>query len=389
MTPDPEDGPDDAGAADRAPPGGDGRTGRARRVRAPTVRDEALALLEEASRLVGGEAAGDPPLQLADRLQAAAARCVVALEDGEHAGEHRELCELVRRLHARMLLVDELDLRRRAARITDCQRGLARLRACDTTKALLGSVCEEITRSCGLERVLLSRVEDGRWWPWVVNTAVEPESWVTTWRERSIPLDELTLETRLLREHRSELVTDTARPGIHEIIREGRSSSYVVAPIAPAGRVIGFLHADHREGGRPCDTTDRDVLWRFAEGFGHLFERTALSERLRGRRQDVDELLDVVHDAMNQLTAVELRLSATSDPDDPEPAPTPDRGDVLDSLTSRERDVLRHLVAGRRNREIAERLVISEATVKSHVKQILRKHGVTNRSQVIARHHGR
>ncbi|WP_051471199.1 helix-turn-helix transcriptional regulator [Patulibacter minatonensis] len=333
----------------------------------------------------------DGDATLADRLQRAAAGCAAAIGAGADPAaadpdDRRTLRGLVVRLHRQAQLVDELELQARATRITDCQRGLARLRACTSTQALVGSVCEEVTRSCGLERVLLSRVEDGRWWPWVVNAAVEPESWVASWRERSIPLDELTIETRLLREHRSELITDTTHRGIHEIIREGRSTSYVVAPIAPAGRVIGFFHADHRVGGPPCDATDRDVLWRFAEGFGHLFERTALSERLHGRRKEVDEMLDVVHDAMTQLTAVELRLSAGAEADDP--APASDRPDVLDSLTPRERDVLRLLVAGRRNREIAEQLVISEATVKSHVKQLLRKHGVANRSQVIARHHG-
>jgi DNA-binding CsgD family transcriptional regulator len=366
--------------------------GRSRRARTPTVRDDAARLLVEAERVLGPgtpDRGGAPDATgPADRLQAAAARCAAAIAAADDPVERRALRGLLVRLHRQVLLVDELDLQRRAARITDCQRGLVRLRACESTQALLASACEEVTRSCGLERVLLSRVEDGRWWPWVVNHAVEPEEWVATWRDRSIPLDELTLETRLLREHRSELITDTTHEGIHEIIREGRSTSYVVAPIAPAGRVIGFFHADHRVGGRACDATDRDVLWRFAEGFGHLFERTALRERLRGRRQEVGGLLDVVHDAMDQLTAVELRLSAGAEADDPDPAPVPDHDAVLHSLTSRERDVLRLLVTGRRNAEIAEALVISEATVKTHVRQILRKHGVANRSQVIARHHG-
>ncbi len=132
----------------------------------------------------------------------------------------------------------------------------------------------------------------------------------------------------------------------------------VVAPIAPAGRVIGFFHADHRIGGRPCDTTDRDVLWRFAEGFGHLFERTALHERLRGRRHEIDDMLDIDHDAMDHLTAAELRLSAASESEDPDPSrPATDRGAVPDTLTAREREVLSHLVAGRRNRETHGRSV--------------------------------
>jgi DNA-binding CsgD family transcriptional regulator/ligand-binding sensor protein len=57
---------------------------------------------------------------------------------------------------------------------------------------------------------------------------------------------------------------------------------------------------------------------------------------------------------------------------------------LSDSLTSREMDVLRYLVQGYSNREIAEKLFISVHTVKNHVTNIFQKLGVTDRSQVIA-----
>jgi DNA-binding NarL/FixJ family response regulator len=53
-------------------------------------------------------------------------------------------------------------------------------------------------------------------------------------------------------------------------------------------------------------------------------------------------------------------------------------------LTERERDVLRHVAQGSRNREIAERLFISEETVKVHVKHIMEKLGATHRTQAVA-----
>lgn len=49
-------------------------------------------------------------------------------------------------------------------------------------------------------------------------------------------------------------------------------------------------------------------------------------------------------------------------------------------ISLREREVLRLVVSGRSNREIAEHLGVAEPTVKSHVAQLLRKLGVPNRT---------
>jgi DNA-binding NarL/FixJ family response regulator len=55
--------------------------------------------------------------------------------------------------------------------------------------------------------------------------------------------------------------------------------------------------------------------------------------------------------------------------------------DNVEKLTSRELDVLRLVADGRRDKEIAEILTISSATVKNHVKSILGKLNATNRTQ--------
>jgi DNA-binding NarL/FixJ family response regulator len=54
-----------------------------------------------------------------------------------------------------------------------------------------------------------------------------------------------------------------------------------------------------------------------------------------------------------------------------------------DELTSREIDVLRLIAAGNSNKLIADQLSIGEATVKSHVTNILSKLGANDRAHAV------
>ncbi|HMF78452.1 MAG TPA: response regulator transcription factor [Bryobacteraceae bacterium] len=55
-----------------------------------------------------------------------------------------------------------------------------------------------------------------------------------------------------------------------------------------------------------------------------------------------------------------------------------------EALTEREIEVLRHVAGGNRNKAIAERLFISEETVKAHIKHIMAKLGASDRTQAVA-----
>ncbi len=105
-------------------------------------------------------------------------------------------------------------------------------------------------------------------------------------------------------------------------------------------------------------------------------------------RERLLEGIRVVHSGEALLSpSITRRLiedfAARTDPVEPPTA-------LLGQLTPREREVLVLVARGLSNAEIAERLVVTEATVKSHVRSILMKFGLRDRVQavVFAYEHG-
>jgi len=76
-----------------------------------------------------------------------------------------------------------------------------------------------------------------------------------------------------------------------------------------------------------------------------------------------------------------FRFMSQKPPADPAPASIPH---PIDELTHRERDVVGLIAQGLSNKQIAHRLSIEVATVKSHVHRILTKLNVERRAQVVA-----
>ncbi|NLC08017.1 MAG: response regulator transcription factor [Syntrophomonadaceae bacterium] len=86
---------------------------------------------------------------------------------------------------------------------------------------------------------------------------------------------------------------------------------------------------------------------------------------------DVHEGRSIIHPRVTGKVLGEFTRLSNSEGD----------GSHLDRLTQREREVLELIAKGEANREIANRLYISEKTVKNHITSILRKLNVHDRTQ--------
>lgn len=94
----------------------------------------------------------------------------------------------------------------------------------------------------------------------------------------------------------------------------------------------------------------------------------------------VEVLLHAIRLVLAGSTYIPQQALAT--PRHRQTAVRPDRRTV-DGLTCRQRQILALMAQGKPNKLIADELKISEATVKSHVTEILRVLGVTNRTQAV------
>jgi DNA-binding NarL/FixJ family response regulator len=159
------------------------------------------------------------------------------------------------------------------------------------------------------------------------------------------------------------------------------------------GRVVGFLHADRKYQPHVVDELDQAILSVFADGFACIFERATLRERLRAQLEQVRKVMDTTDQLLDEVfeteivvglvdqqisTSVAQAASAITEPGVPTSS--------VSLLTPREVDVIELIAAGETNAGIANRLLISESTVKSHVKHILRKLGATHRAEAVSRH---
>jgi len=149
-----------------------------------------------------------------------------------------------------------------------------------------------------------------------------------------------------------------ALPGLHAAAPRSRVLMLTVSEdeqdlaAALRGGACGYL----------LKTVDSDVL------------ASAIARTMAGESMVSPEMTSKLVSAFQALPG----SAAGATPEDEVVAPAPD---ALDSLSPREREILRHIARGASNKEIARALGIAETTVKIHVQHILRKLGLTSRVQ--------
>jgi LuxR family transcriptional regulator, regulator of acetate metabolism len=276
------------------------------------------------------------------------------------------------------------------------QESMVRLREVTTAEGLVEQAPRELCRALGFSRAMISRVRLSIWVPEVLEIRSDADADAGRFRafveQHTIPLSHMLMEAEMVRRRIAFRVLHPSEdPRTYKpIVEAAGSTSYVAAPIMPADRVIGFLHADRFAQGLQVSEADRRHLWMFAEHFGLLYERAVLVRRLETQRQELRTALRIAADRIDAVCAADIDLVSTESPRSAPQAVRRSRatGDTrLGTLfTAREREVLDHLAEGATNAQIAAALVVSEGTVKTHVRRILRKTRASSRAEAVARY---
>ncbi|WP_445528962.1 helix-turn-helix transcriptional regulator [Streptomyces cyslabdanicus] len=193
-------------------------------------------------------------------------------------------------------------------------------------------------------------------------------------------------------------------PGRAETLQRIRGAAKSLATNVPVWQAYErWVRAELlRAEGRGCQEEWAEIVAAF-ETLERPYDlarvRFRLAEALLGTDEDqrgrATELLRLAHAVAEHLRARPLadsvallarrgRLALTGTPQ--QPSADTDPVEAL-GLTSRERDVLRLVSAGRTNRQIAEELFISPKTASVHVSNILAKMGVSGRGEAAALAH--
>ena len=291
------------------------------------------------------------------------------------------------------LLLANQALRDRLEFATRLGEALDELRELGPVSEILEHAPRAAAHVAGLDRCVLSRIQDGS----LIAESVfisgdngSASAMLTDLQALPTRIEYPLVEGEVLRRRRPLLVQtgDTELQGRTANVELLGWKEFIVAPAILDGRVIAFLHGDRAGAGQPLGEVERDALWSFTKEFAAIFERAILRHRLRVQRREMRQIASWADAKTSELSDRQIDLTTDREQDaggQSEPSAKPDAA-LRDLLTRREVDVLELMVKGETNAGIARGLVVSEGTVKFHVKNILRKLHASNRAEATSRY---
>jgi DNA-binding CsgD family transcriptional regulator len=251
--------------------------------------------------------------------------------------------------------------------------GVRRMKKAGSLQGLGRQACTELCDALGFDHALLSFVVDDGF---VVEEPGHGMCGPTVISRRDCIAERDCIRLReTIQTNESDV---PAAPGYRQLLR---SRTYLVAPVIAESRVVALLHVSR--GSDSLCVRDVDVLDTFASAYSLLHERMLNTERVHQQRTSIARAAARLTEEADRIAAAAIGLDVEYHHRVEPPTIAPDSA-LAATLSDRERQVFERLVLGASNAEIADELVITVETVKTHVKRILRKIGAINRSEAIA-----
>ncbi|KXX60410.1 LuxR C-terminal-related transcriptional regulator [Rhodococcus sp. LB1] len=343
---------------------------------------QATGSLDTAGKLLADHSIAVCAPTLTMSLDAARNRLADALTDGRlTVADIGDACRVLVDIERLQEQVAKAEAIRRIAELGEVHDAAARLRGLPP-RQIIEAAPEVVCTQMPFARSMISAVSGSLWQPRHLYLQPglngSPLDFSDYIDNAVLSLAEAPLETELVRRRVPALVADPFDDDrTHkEIVSRSRTSAYVAAPIMSAGKVIGLLHADRPGSVDILDPHDRDRLDTFATILAIVYEQAVLKHRIQLQRARVEESFDATQLMLDRISKADALLSreAAAPADSSSDEAGENRVLEINSvLTVREREILSHLATGATNNQIAQALVISEGTVKSHVKAVLKK----------------
>jgi DNA-binding CsgD family transcriptional regulator len=254
---------------------------------------------------------------------------------------------------------------------------LGRLSQCSNSAELMAMVPAQVVR-LGFDRVLFSTVSSGRWYPKSTYSRCGTE-WASSYLDENRPgylLPSAAAHCHPAHVNEATMLAHRERAFGYSLWQRSKSRDFWMVPILHQHRIVGIIHADCHLQERIPSKSEIDALRRFCHQLSVIIAHSvAVNAQLSERNVNSTPGLASVS-VFGHLPAPTVPVISDTDTDTDTEAES--------FLSAREVEVIALMAEGLTNAQIGRRLTITEGTVKSHVKRILRKTSSSNRAEAVA-----